>query len=129
MMRTFFKQIIDGVDFMHQNNIAHRDLKLENILVDEETNLKLADFGFAKNMEEEQTKTKLGTNGYKAPELQEQYGMQNSMHSKKYDGKAVDIFTTGVILYMIVLGRPPFKNADKTCAWWNLFQKDKDKYW
>jgi serine/threonine protein kinase len=82
--------------------VVHRDLKLENILVDEKLNLKVADFGFATYKKIEKLKSYRGTLTYMAPEIKEQ---------KIYKGKEVDMFSCGVILFIIVQGIFPFKEA------------------
>lgn len=85
--------------YMTSKGICHRDLKLENILLDENFNLKVADFGFAKVMEAAKLKTSLGTPGYMAPEI---------VLKKEYNGTKVDIFSAGVILFILHVGSPPF---------------------
>lgn len=75
--RFFMSQMIDSLDYMHNLRCCHRDLKLENILVDKELNLKIADFGFACYKSIENLKSYRGTMTYMAPEIKE---------SKEYDG-------------------------------------------
>lgn len=61
---------MNAVQYIHENNFAHRDIKLENILINEQLNLKLADFGFASKLTEGQKFERImGTEGYMAPEL------------------------------------------------------------
>lgn len=71
--RTYFLQLLEGLDYMHKNQIAHRDLKPENLLFDSQMNLKIADFGFSAALEGRdgsgKMKTVLGTEGYMAPEI------------------------------------------------------------
>lgn len=92
-----FHQILSGVSYMHQNSIVHRDLKFENILMDGDV-VKIADFGFSRvlNHEEKMTKSK-GTIFYIAPEV------LNGSYTEK-----CDVWACGVILYMLLSGRPPF---------------------
>eukprot|EP01103_Thecamoeba_quadrilineata_P004383 TRINITY_DN140_c0_g1_i2.p1 TRINITY_DN140_c0_g1~~TRINITY_DN140_c0_g1_i2.p1 ORF type:complete len:839 (+),score=298.40 TRINITY_DN140_c0_g1_i2:97-2517(+) len=97
-----FVQLATAVEYLHNSlGIAHRDLKPENILMcgsGPEEHLKLADFGFAKHFKEEQMKTALGSPGYAAPEL---------FTDDTYDEK-VDMWSLGVILYLMLCGSPPF---------------------
>ena len=85
--------MLDVLDYMHGKNVVHRDLKLENILVDEELNLKVVDFGFATFRKINNLKTYRGTMTYMAPEIKE---------NKVYDGIKIDLFSTAVILFIIV---------------------------
>lgn len=96
---------------MHQRKVVHRDLKLENILVDEQLNLKVADFGFACYKNIDSLKSYRGTMTYMAPEIKE---------GKTYKGTHVDLFSIGVILFIIVQGIFPFKEARKEEYFYNL---------
>ena len=94
--RGLFLQVLAGVEHMHNKGVAHRDIKLENIFLDENCVPKVADFGLAKAFAGENGElltTKLGTKNYMAPELYSQ--------EKPYDGPPVDVFALGAILYMI----------------------------
>lgn len=91
--RFFMHQMVDSLDYMHNLRCCHRDLKLENILVDKQLNLKVADFGFACYKSIENLKSYRGTMTYMAPEIKE---------SKAYDGTQVDLFSVAVILFIIV---------------------------
>jgi len=88
---------------MNSKNVVHRDIKLENILLDNQMNLKLADFGFAANKNIDKLTTFRGTQSYMAPEIRE---------SKEYDGRQTDIFSFGVVLFTIVVGYFPFSKAE-----------------
>lgn len=106
---------------MHGKGVVHRDLKLENILVDDKLNLKVADFGFATFKKIHQLKSYKGTKTYMAPEIKEQ---------KTYDGMQIDIFSTAVILFIIVQGIFPFQEAKKDEFYYSLLVKgDYDTYW
>ena len=94
--------MIDFLKYLHDKDIAHRDLKLDNMLVDEFLNFKVADFGYASAKAGDMLDTEFGTNCYIAPEVREK---------KPYDGKKADIFSTAVILYAVVRGNFPFINA------------------
>lgn len=95
----FFRQIIYGLDYLHSNNICHRDLKPENILLDENDNIKIADFGFARWMPSNIADTSCGSPHYASPEI---------VKGIPYDGRKADIWSCGVILYALLSGRLPF---------------------
>jgi serine/threonine protein kinase len=100
--RDTCKIILGAVGYMHQNNVAHRDLKPENLLLlskDDDSAVKIADFGFAKKVYEEcSLSTQCGTPGYVAPEI---------LEGTPYDQRA-DMWSVGVILYILLGGYPPF---------------------
>ncbi|XP_057694045.1 MAP/microtubule affinity-regulating kinase 4 isoform X4 [Corythoichthys intestinalis] len=98
--RGKFRQIVSAVHYCHQKNIVHRDLKAENLLLDANSNIKIADFGFSNEfMAGSKLDTFCGSPPYAAPEL---------FQGKKYDGPEVDIWSLGVILYTLVSGSLPF---------------------
>lgn len=109
--RFFLHQILDSVEFMHERQVCHRDLKCENILIDDNMNLKLADFGFACYKNINALESYRGTLTYMAPEIKE---------CKQYNGKQVDMFSIGVILFIIVKGNFPFREARKTDYFYQL---------
>jgi len=118
--RSYFRQMISGLEAMHKLGIAHRDLKPENLLLSEDYTLKIADFGFATSFVAEdgsgkahKMKTACGTKGYLAPEL---------LKGKKYTHKC-DIFALGIILFTTFAGFPPFQNAVDTDWWWDKLSK------
>ncbi|KAJ7760472.1 Pkinase-domain-containing protein [Mycena metata] len=99
----YFQQIIAAIDYCHQFNIAHRDLKPENILLDEDFNVKIADFGMAAWQAEGMLRTSCGSPHYAAPEI---------VSAKAYNGSAADIWSCGVILHALLAGRLPFDDED-----------------
>jgi serine/threonine protein kinase len=119
--RYFLSQMIDVLGYMQGKGVVHRDLKLENILVNESMDLKVADFGFATYKKIDKLKSYRGTMTYMAPEIKE---------GKAYDGRQIDVFSTGVILFIIVQGIFPFKEAKKDEYFYNLLLQGRlDHYW
>ncbi|XP_055324415.1 phosphorylase b kinase gamma catalytic chain, skeletal muscle/heart isoform isoform X4 [Sitodiplosis mosellana] len=103
--RYIMRQIFEGVDYIHSNSIVHRDLKPENILLDDNFNVKITDFGFAKVLDNNDKLFDLcGTPGYLAPET-----LKCSMWEKSPGySKEVDIWACGVIMFTLLVGCPPF---------------------
>ncbi|KAM7324908.1 hypothetical protein ACRRTK_015162 [Alexandromys fortis] len=98
--RPIFQQVVSAVHFLHQRRIAHRDIKMENILIDGDGNAKLCDFGMAIQLVEGQKLEELcGSLLYIAPEM---------LARKPYDGLAVDMWSLGVVLYAMVTGQFPY---------------------
>jgi serine/threonine protein kinase len=112
--RWYFRQLITGLSCMHSKGVYHRDLKPENILIDEDLNLLITDFGYAKNDEEMKdgiTRTNLGSEGYKSPEFYLRI---------PYSPASTDLFAAGAILFILMAGHPAFKAAKITDAWYKL---------
>jgi len=91
--RFLFRQLMKSIKYMHSRNVVHRDLKIENILYDEQMNIKVADFVFSTYKSINKLKSYRGTMTYMAPEIKQ---------GKQYDGRQADVFSAGVILFIIV---------------------------
>ena len=116
--RRIFQQIIFGVEYLHTHQVSHRDLKPENILLDNDNNVKLADFGLSNIMKDGIfLYSSCGSPNYAAPEL---------ISGKYYNGASIDIWSCGVILYTLLTGSLPFNEKATS----KLYQKIKDcKYY
>lgn len=102
--RRLFQQIISGVEYCHKHMIAHRDLKPENLLLDENSNVKIADFGLSNCMHDGCfLKTSCGSPNYAAPEV---------IAGKLYAGPEVDVWSCGVIVYALLCGTLPFDDEN-----------------
>uniref|UniRef100_A0A0E0LCE7 non-specific serine/threonine protein kinase n=1 Tax=Oryza punctata TaxID=4537 RepID=A0A0E0LCE7_ORYPU len=101
--RRFFQQLVSAVAYCHSRGVYHRDIKLDNLLVDEQGNLKVADFGLSAladmSRREVHLQTVCGTPLFIAPEVLKRRG---------YDGAKADVWACGVVLYVLVTGRKPF---------------------
>ncbi|XP_055647615.1 maternal embryonic leucine zipper kinase isoform X1 [Falco peregrinus] len=103
--RAFFRQIVSAIAYVHSQGYAHRDVKPENVLVDEEHNLKLTDFGLCakpKGGLDKPLHARCGSPAYAAPEV---------IQGKPYIGSEVDVWSMGVLLYTLLCGVHPFDDA------------------
>nr|KAJ0197624.1 hypothetical protein LSAT_V11C700372250 [Lactuca sativa] len=104
--RYFFQQLISGVHYCHFMQICHRDLKLENTLLDGSPapRLKICDFGYSKSsLLHSRPKSTVGTPAYIAPEV---------LSRREYDGKLADVWSCGVTLYVMLVGAYPFEDQE-----------------
>lgn len=104
------RQVLEAVDYMHQQGVVHRDLKPENLLYyspDSDSKIMISDFGLSKMEDGGIMATACGTPGYVAPEV---------LAQKPY-GKAIDVWSIGVISYILLCGYPPFYDENDV----NLF--------
>ncbi|XP_040991967.1 CBL-interacting serine/threonine-protein kinase 10 [Juglans microcarpa x Juglans regia] len=105
--RKYFRQLIDAVDFCHSRGVYHRDIKPENLLLDENEDLKVSDFGLSALAESKRQDgllhTTCGTPAYVAPEV---------INRKGYDGAKADIWSCGVVLYVLLAGYLPFHDSN-----------------
>eukprot|EP00879_Flechtneria_rotunda_P001597 GHRR01001757.1.p1 GENE.GHRR01001757.1~~GHRR01001757.1.p1 ORF type:complete len:342 (+),score=105.96 GHRR01001757.1:147-1172(+) len=101
--RYFFQQLICGVDYCHQSGVCHRDLKLENTLLDGSPapRVKICDFGYSKSALDSQPKSTVGTPAYIAPEV---------LQRTAYNGHGADVWSCGVTLYVMLVGAYPFED-------------------
>ncbi|KAG4118949.1 hypothetical protein ERO13_D11G049200v2 [Gossypium hirsutum] len=105
--RFFFQQLLSGVSYCHAMQVCHRDLKLENTLLDGSPapRLKICDFGYSKSsVLHSQPKSTVGTPAYIAPEV---------LQRQEYDGKIADVWSCGVTLYVMLVGAYPFEDPDE----------------
>ncbi|PWY76198.1 serine/threonine protein kinase [Aspergillus heteromorphus CBS 117.55] len=104
-VQRIFTQLVGAVAYVHSKSCVHRDLKLENILLDKHENVKLCDFGFTREYEGKASylQTFCGTVCYSAPEM---------LKGEKYAGEKVDVWSLGIILYALLAGELPFDEDD-----------------
>ncbi|XP_027330889.1 CBL-interacting serine/threonine-protein kinase 6-like [Abrus precatorius] len=117
--RVYFQQLISAVDFCHSRGVYHRDLKPENLLLDEHGNLKVSDFGlstFAEHLRQDGLlHTTCGTPAYVSPEV---------IAKKGYDGAKADIWSCGVILYVLLAGFLPFQDDNLVAMYKKIYRGD-----
>ncbi|KAI6154225.1 kinase-like domain-containing protein [Pisolithus tinctorius] len=101
--RRFFQQIISGIEYSHKLKIVHRDLKPENVLLDDDLNVKIADFGLSNEIKDGFPEDELWSPNYAAPEV---------IRGGLYTGPEIDVWSCGVILYVMLCGRLPFEDED-----------------
>ncbi|KAI1310233.1 NUAK SNF1-like kinase 2 [Mortierella claussenii] len=102
--RRIFRQIVLAIHYCHESNVVHRDLKPENILLDSKKNIRVADFGFGNNWHKDRhLTTYCGSPFYAAPEM---------VSGTPYIGPETDVWSLGVILYVLICGRLPFDASD-----------------
>jgi len=101
--KFIYKQVINGIRYIHSKNVIHRDIKLDNILIDINSNIKICDFGVAKKIKKNDfLNDQCGTPAYIAPEI---------FRGEGYEGPPVDVWSSGVVLYTMLSGSVPFKAA------------------
>ena len=122
--RSIFRKLVLAVADLHDNGYVHKDLKPENILLDEDFQLKIGDFGLCEQFDllrGDKMTSKVGTENYIPPEF---YDCQS------YSGTKVDVFGLGVILFLLVIGSPPFFKATQNDPFYKYFVQGKtDSFW
>ncbi|CAM9347030.1 unnamed protein product [Pylaiella littoralis] len=121
--RTYFRQMLSALEICHSSGIAHRDIKPENILLDNNFQLRMADFGLSSIMEDENgvCYTECGTRSYMAPEV---------LAKQPYDGAQADLWSAGVVLFIMLAGNPPFQMAVSTDWWFRAVSSGRhDRFW
>jgi serine/threonine protein kinase len=117
--------MLSALHYLHSHGTTHRDLKPENILMDDQYNLRIADFGFAAPTQGREgsgfLNTKLGTESYMAPEI----------HTKQpYKGQDVDLFAASIILFIMMSGHPPFTQASQNDRFYKFISGNRaDVFW
>lgn len=106
--KIWFNQMVKGIKYLHEIGIAHRDLKCENVLISKNMNVKIADFGFARDCQDEKgnqvlSKTFCGSAAYAAPEV---------VSGKPYNPKMADIWSLGIILFIMLNASMPFDDSN-----------------
>ena len=121
--RKIFFDIVKGVEVCHKSGITHGDIKLQNLLFNSNFNVKLIDFGFAKNIKDGLISEITGTRFYNAPEM-------FCCATKGYDGVMADIFSLGVVLFVLVMGFYPFDKPNITDSRYKfILKKDFPNFW
>lgn len=118
--QKIFTQLVGAVAYIHSKSCVHRDLKLENVLLDKRDNVKLIDFGFTREYEGKASylQTFCGTICYSAPEM---------LKGEKYAAEKVDVWSLGIILYALLKGELPFDEDDDTMTKTKIL-KEEPKY-
>lgn len=118
-VQRIFAQLVGAVCYVHRQSCVHRDLKLENILLDKHENVKLCDFGFTREYEGKANylQTFCGTICYSAPEM---------LKGEKYAGEKVDVWSLGVIFYALLCGELPFDDDDEQVTRRKILSEEPD---
>ncbi|XP_023548848.1 CBL-interacting serine/threonine-protein kinase 7-like [Cucurbita pepo subsp. pepo] len=116
--RRYFQQLVSALHFCHQNGVAHRDIKPQNLLLDEDGNLKVSDFGLSalpEQIKDGMLHTACGTPAYTAPEVVSRRG---------YDGAKADAWSCGVILFVLLSGHLPFSDNNLVAMYKKVYRRE-----
>ncbi|KAI7902327.1 kinase-like domain-containing protein [Cokeromyces recurvatus] len=127
LIRSIFLQIIDAVEFCHQNNIAHRDLKPENIMLGDDFKVKLADFGLA-TMNAVSMEYGCGSSFYFSPECQGASVLAQNHTTRGYSTQKNDIWSLGIILINLTTGRNPWRQATMNNSTFATYVRNPDQF-
>eukprot|EP01119_Soliformovum_irregulare_P001563 TRINITY_DN1126_c0_g1_i1.p1 TRINITY_DN1126_c0_g1~~TRINITY_DN1126_c0_g1_i1.p1 ORF type:complete len:263 (+),score=61.82 TRINITY_DN1126_c0_g1_i1:95-883(+) len=103
-VKSIFEQVVDAVAFMHSKGVAHRDIKLENIMLSTDGKVKIIDFGMCQTMWSARCTDHVGSYQYCAPEVLDR--------KRNYNGYMADVWSLGVVLYALLFGQLPFSSSD-----------------
>lgn len=124
LARFYFTQLLDGLECMHSNGWAHRDIKPDNLLIDHQFNLKIGDLGFSTSFRDKPNfmlRSVLGTPSFMAPEI---------LNKQPYDGVKVDVFAAGVVLFMLLVGTHPFNSTASNDSYYKLIREGNfERFW
>lgn len=120
--RTYLKQIISVLEYMHRKGYSHQDIKLENILLDEDYCVKISDFGCTRKFESsKQIKGPMGTSSYFTPEINEK---------KPFYQNQADLFAAAIVTFTMVIGHKPFEKATRDNQFYSLiYERDIQEFW
>jgi serine/threonine protein kinase len=133
--RIYMRQLLNALEVLHSSNICHRDIKVDNILLDENYRLKLSDFEFCHYIRDQSGEynahtDKLGTIFYMAPEFFQlrKRGMEWKIY---HHGDKIDVFACGVVLFIMLSGNYPFHSAEKYDPDFKCFynEMDREAFW
>lgn len=120
LARHYFKAFLAALHFVHAKGRAHRDVKLENLLLAADFQLKVADFGFSCALSDAEAPRCVGTVDYMAPEI---------ISRRSFCGAKADLFALGVMLFTMVAGHKPFRKASVQDKWYRMLTLENEKFW